>query len=263
MVDDIGRGTTAGIFRGRPRGKAVVKGGPKTAGRTVELLGGIWSWAARRGLVPPGQSPVKGIERSRGDARDRILNPNELAALGRAIRNAETTAPAAARALRLIALTGLRRQEATALEWSEIDHVGSCLRLQKSKTGKSIRPIGPPALALLRALPRAHERLVFPNRTAEAPSDFKKRFGEIFDAAGLSAGQARARSHDLRRTFASVAADLEYSDATIGELLGHARRGVTRKHYIRRPDTALIAAAEKVSATISGALDSVIGEVVI
>jgi len=73
----------------------------------------------------------------------------------------------------------------------------------------------------------------------------------LFDAAGL----AGVRSHDLRRTFASVAADQGYSDATIGELLGHARRGVTARHYIRRPDAALVAAADRVSALVVAALD--------
>jgi integrase len=72
----------------------------------------------------------------------------------------------------------------------------------------------------------------------------------LFDAAGLS----DARSHDLRRTFGSIAADEGYSDATIAELLGHARRGVTHRHYIRRPDAALIAAADRVSARIVAAL---------
>jgi len=59
-----------------------------------------------------------------------------------------------------------------------------------------------------------------------------------------------ARSHDLRRTFASVAADEGYGDATIGERLGHARRGVTARHYIRRPDAALIAAVDRVARRI-------------
>jgi integrase len=79
----------------------------------------------------------------------------------------------------------------------------------------------------------------------------KKRLGALFDAAGLH----DARGHDLRRTFASMAADEGYGDATIGELLGHARSGVTARHYIRRPYAALIAAADKVSARIAALLD--------
>ena len=72
-----------------------------------------------------------------------------------------------------------------------------------------------------------------------------------FEAAGL----AGVRSHEMRRTFASIAADQGYSDATIGELLGHSRRGVTARHYTRRPDAALVAAADSVSALIVAALD--------
>jgi integrase len=255
MVDDIGRGKTAGTFAGKPRGRAIVEGGAKTAGRAVELLGGIWTWAARRGHVPQGQNPARGVEKRRGEPRDRVLSLPELQELGKACGAGEAVLPTASAALRLIALTGLRRQEAAGLEWSEIDELGSCLRLRKSKTGKSVRPIGSAALALLRSLAREHETLVFPNRLGTAAADFKKRFRELFEVAGLGSGAARARAHDLRRTFASVAADLEYSDATIAELLGHARRGVTSRHYIRRPDAALVAAAEKVSAVITAALD--------
>jgi len=93
---------------------------------------------------------------------------------------------------------------------------------------------------------------VFPNRSASGRAELKACIAELFDAAGLK----DARWHDLRRTFGSVAADEGYGDATIGELLGHSRRGVTQRHYIRRPDAALIAAADRVSARIAAALDA-------
>lgn len=96
------------------------------------------------------------------------------------------------------------------------------------------------------------ERWVFPNATDTGSADLKKQIAFLFNSAGLN----DARSHDLRRTFASVAADEGYGDSTISELLGHARRGVTARHYIRRPDVALIAAADRVSTRIATALDS-------
>jgi hypothetical protein len=40
----------------------------------------------------------------------------------------------------------------------------------------------------------------------------------------------------------------------IAELLGHARLCVTQRHYICRPDAALVAAADRVSAHIASAL---------
>jgi integrase len=75
----------------------------------------------------------------------------------------------------------------------------------------------------------------------------KSTIAELFDDAGLS----DARAHDLRRTYTSTAANLGYSDSTIAELIGHSRRGVTHRHYIRRPDAALVEAANYVSAQIA------------
>jgi site-specific recombinase XerD len=249
MADAIAQGKTAGVFAGKPRGRAVVTGGAGTAARVVELLGGIYSWAEKRDLVP-GPSPTRGVETARGQAKDRVLNGDELRRLGRVLKESEGRLPLAVAALRLIALTGLRREEACALKWSEIDAAGSCLRLESSKTGRSTRPIGKPAHDVLHALPQLSHRWVFPNRGDNGSAELKGAIAELFDAAGLS----DARSHDLRRTFGSMAADEGYSDATISELLGHARRGVTHRHYIRRPDAALIAAADRVSARIAAAL---------
>ena len=58
----------------------------------------------------------------------------------------------------------------------------------------------------------------------------------------------------IEKAFGSIAADEGYGDATIAELLGHSRRGVTQRHYIRRPDAALVAAAERVSRRIAIAM---------
>ncbi len=272
MADAIAQRKTAGIFKGKPRGgaiaaadapqpsvtidpsvksrgRAVVTGGAGTAARVVELLGGIYSWAEKRELVT-GPNPAHGVETMRGEAKDRVLSGDELQALGKALDENEARLPMPVAAVRLIALTGLRREEACALRWGEIDFTASCLRLEATKTGRSTRPIAKAARDLLQSLPRLSDEWVFPNRTATGRAELKASIAELFDAAELK----DARSHDLRRTFGSVAADEGYSDATIGELLGHSRRGVTQRHYIRRPDAALIAAADRVSARIATAL---------
>ena len=248
MVDDIAAGKTAGVFKGKPRGRAVVSGGIGTAARVVELLCGIWSWAERRDLVS-GPSPTHGVERARSAAKDRVLSGNELRALGRVLDAAEAGQPRAVAAVRLIALTGLRRDEACTLRWGEVDPAGCCLRLEATKTGASTRPIGKAARDLLATLPREGEWL-FLNRSGTGPADLKAAIAGLFNSARLR----DARSHDLRRTFASIAADEGYSDATIAELLGHARRGVTARHYIRRPDAALVAAADRTAARIVAAM---------
>lgn len=250
MTDAIAQGKTAVEIRTKARGVARVTGGAGTATRVVELLGGIWSWAEKRDMVS-GASPTVGVERSKGDAKDRVLTGEELARLGNAMRAQAPARQAAVAALRLIALTGLRREEACGLRWDEVSFSESCLRLKDTKTGKSIRPIGRRALDLLSTLPRVNQ-FVFSGRSDDRSADLKKQLAALFDAAGLS----DARSHDLRRTFASAAADMDYGDATIGEMLGHAKRGVTARHYIRRPDAALVEAVTRVSDRIAAALDS-------
>jgi integrase len=152
MVDQITQGRTKGIHKGKKFGKAVVKGGGGTAARVASLLGGIYSWGEKRGLVA-GLNPVRGVETARYEPRDRVCSTAELRALGEVLAEQEATQPAATAALKLLALSGLRREEACGLKWSEIDESGHCLRLAATKTGKSVRPLGTPALALLKSLP--------------------------------------------------------------------------------------------------------------
>ena len=250
MADAIAEGRTATTIKTRARGVARVTGGAGTAKRIVGLLGGIWTWGTRRGLVSA-PIPARGLDLRADKAKDRVLSIGELASLGNAVRAHAERCPLACGALRLIALTALRRGEAYGLRWREIDLDGSCLRLTDTKTGRSTRPIGKAAIEHLRSLPRLHDEFVFPGQGGDKGADLKKHIAALFDAASLK----DARSHDLRRTFASIAADLGYSDATIGELLGHARRGVTSRHYIRRPDAALVEAATRAAQVIANALD--------
>ena len=57
-----------------------------------------------------------------------------------------------------------------------------------------------------------------------------------------------------RHTFASLAGDLGYSELTIAGLLGHSARGVTQGYV--HLDTALIAAADRISSELARLLDS-------
>jgi integrase len=113
-----------------------------------------------------------------------------------------------------------------------------------------MRPIGKAAFDLLDTVTKNKTAWLFPNQRGDGSADLKKAIAVLFDLAGLK----DARAHDLRRTFGSTAANEGYGDATIAELLGHARRGVTERHYIRRADAALIAAADCVSERINAAL---------
>ena len=257
MVDAIAAGKTARTIKTKSRGKAVVKGGAIAAARTAELFGGIWSWSSKRGLVD-GPNPAHGLETYRAAPKDRVLSPSELAALGTVLREQACVQPAAATAIRLLALTGLRREEACRLRWAEIDWHGGCLRLAETKTGKSVRPIGRAALHLLESLPDATSEWVFPNSATTGSADLKKAIAGLFDAAGL----ADARSHTLEKHMRAAQPTKATLDSTIGELLGHSRRGVLQRHYLRRSDPVLLAAADRVAERIAAMLDGKTGEIV-
>lgn len=255
MVDAIAVGRTAKPHD-KKRGGAQVRGGAPCAASCCGLLGGIWTWAELRELVR-GDNPAHGV-RTVGDvALDRVLTEDELARLGHAMtlfRPRSTNAPDA---LRLIALTGLRLTEASGLRWSEVDVEGRRLTLLDTKTGPSQRPLGSAAIALLASRERTEE-LVFPSpRTGEAfiPSP---SFRAIFALAEVA-----ATPRDLRRTYASAAAELGYADSTIGAMLGHARTGVTSKHYIRKMDPVLADAADATSTRVAAALDRVQAQIAI
>jgi integrase len=59
--------------------------------------------------------------------------------------------------------------------------------------------------------------------------------------------------HTLRHTFASVAAELGFSELTIAALLGHAARGVTQRYI--HIDEALMITSDKVAEEIADLLD--------
>jgi len=160
--------------------------------------------------------------------------------------------PAEVAVVHLVALTGWRRSEWSGVQWAEIDWGGHCVR-RDTKNGIWTRAVGAPVLEYLKLLERTKisRTWVFPNVKDTGPADVKKKIAKLFDAAGL----ADARSHDLRRTFSTSGDDEGYSEATIGMLIGDAPRGVVRKHYIHKPDDALIAAADRISKRILAALN--------
>jgi integrase len=66
-------------------------------------------------------------------------------------------------------------------------------------------------------------------------------------------------AHTLRHSFASLADDLDFTEATTGALLGHGKGTVTSR-YVHKLDAALIAAAERVATLIEDAMAGKIKE---
>jgi integrase len=253
-------GKTAVNIKTKLRGRAIVKGGPGTAARTMGLLGGILTYARERGYRP--DNPAAGVVRPAGGRRKVRLSVEQYRALGLALEAAEACGEPrqAVQAIRVLALTGCRRGEVEALRRTEVDAASSCLRLGNTKTGASVRPIGSVALELLRVSHNSATSYVFPS-----PRDDRKPYGGLptaWDRIVRGDGLAGLTPHGLRHAFAGMADDLGYSQPTIGALLGHAARGTT-EGYIYKPDPVLVAAADRISLAIWRAMTGEAGEVVV
>lgn len=248
FIRDVARGRTAKVEKTtKKRGKAIVEGGPGTAARTAGLLGGILSFAVSEGVIAA--NPARGAKRPADGRRDRRLTPAEYRALGKALdaTGEDAEIAQAVAGVRLLALTGCRLGEVVKLRLEEVDTAGRCLRLADSKEGASVRPIGRRAVEILTATPRRKGcPYVLPGARGDGP------FGGLPGAWRRIAAKAELQGvtpHTLRHSFASVAGDIGYSESTIAALLGHAAGSVTSR-YVHHLDEVLLAAADRVAATV-------------
>jgi integrase len=243
----VAEGETAARIKTGRHGLARVSGGQGTATRTVGLLGAIFAYAVRHRLRPA--NPVHGVERFADGRRERRLSDEEYAALGEALRKAEAARmwPPAIAAARFLALTGWRTGEATGLREAEIEAARRTATLVDNsktgrtvKTGRSVRPLSRAACDVLRSLPRMSGELVFPATRggAETVLHLKKFWPRIAKLGGLPAD---VTPHVLRHSFASLAADLGYSESTIAAMVGH-KGQTTTSRYVHSADAVLLAA---------------------
>jgi integrase len=207
VLKDIMAGKTrVSVKTKKLRGKAIVRGGSGTATRTVGLLGGILSYAVEAGIIE--SNPAYGIRKPKDNARKRRLSEAEYRTLGQMLQEAAKQEKYAmiADIIRQIALTGCRRSEMIALKWTEVDAEASCLRLEDSKEGESIRAIGLPVVEFLeRRRTSDVGTYVFPGQGEDnAFGSFPNHWKKIFKDSPLS----DVTPHVLRHSFASIANDL-------------------------------------------------------
>jgi integrase len=254
MKDIMAGKTATSVKTGKLRGKALVRGGTGTATRTIGLLGGIMTYACEAGIIDA--NPVHGIRKPKDNVRERRLSEAEYRMLGSILRGVEANGQyaIAVEIIRLLALTGCRRSELIKLRWNEVDTEGSCLRLEDSKEGKSIRPVGLPVIEGLQLRREtAYGAHVFPGQGEDnAFGAFANHWAKIIGNTSL----ADVTPHVLRHSFASIANDLGFTEITIAALLGHAKGSVTSK-YVHALDATLVMAADTIAGYIQGLLDGV------
>lgn len=246
FLRDVTAGKTAvDVKTGNKRGRAIVEGGAGTASRTTGLLGGIFSYAISQGVIQ--NNPVQGVKRPADNKRERRLDAEEYRAFGKALADAEMEGELsqAIAGIWLLALTGCRLGEIQKLKWSEVDIESETLRLDDSKSGKSVRPLARRAITVLNGIERLDGN-PFVLTGPRSKSTFYGGLDNAMDRITTRAKLEGVTAHTLRHSFASVGGDLNFSESTIGAIVGHSGHTITSR-YIHRLDSVLIAAANTIA----------------
>ncbi|MFO1086517.1 MAG: tyrosine-type recombinase/integrase [Reyranellaceae bacterium] len=250
---DVTQGKTKADVRTGKRGRAIVEGGPGTAARTTAVLSAMLQWAADQGYRS--DNPAKGVRLNKLRKRERFLSADELAQLGEAFQVAEAQGinRQGLSIIRLLLLTGARRNEIETLQWDHIHRDRGVARLPDSKTDAKSVPLGAPALSVLSAITRKEGvAWVFPAERGEGHfSGLSKIWRQVAKLAGLSG----VRLHDLRHGFASAAVANGVSLYLVGKVLGHTRAETTARYAHLNIDP-VRAVADQTARHLADALDA-------
>ena len=191
-------------------GEIETSSGSASRNRARSALSSFFAWCVSEGLLDT--NPVAGTAKAdEGGSRERVLTPDELRRLWRGLG----TDPFS-EIVRLLLLTGQRRNEIGKLTWAEVDLGRKQIVLPPDRTKNNREhclPLSAQALAILSQQPRRNA------------TDFV--FGGFNDwhratqRLGQHVGIAGWRLHDLRRTAATQMAELGVQPHIIEAVLNH------------------------------------------
>jgi len=234
--------------------------GPVAADRARSALSSFFTWAVKEGLTennPVIATTPPAVPR----ARERTLPDHELVEVWNACRD-----DAYGRIVRLLILTGQRREEVGGILWPEVDQKKALWSLPPHRT-KNHRahdvPLSDRALDIIAGVPQRTDRDLLFGEGEGAFSGWSRAKASldrrIQEARGKAAGSKKPnampawRLHDLRRTFATRLADLGVGPHVIEAILNHvsgAKAGVAgtynRSVYAAERRTALTLWAEHI-----------------
>ena len=205
-----------------------------------------WEWR------PQHTNPVRGVERAREEARDRVLDSGELAALAAALDQLEEKHPASVATIRVAALTGLRISEVCSIRWEHVDFESGRVTLPETKTGRRVHHLPEAALAIMRSRPPINRNdYVF---AVDARGSLSYRTVRThFAVAARLAGLEDVRLHDLRRTVMTNAAAAGVGAHVLRDLLGHKTTAMADR-YVRAIGSPVADARRAIGAAMAAAM---------
>jgi integrase len=225
-----------------------------TAALARDTLQAFFVWAMQSGYLE--HNPVIGTRRpKRSTGRSRVLTDTDLAAVWQAAGD-----DGYGRILRLLILTGARRQEIGGLRWLELDAELGIWTLppKRAKNGRTlVLPLPPLAWTILNSVSRS----TTPDHLFGSRGAGFTGWGRAKAAldARLGASVAPFKLHDLRRTVATRMADIGIQPHVIEAILNHQsghKGGVAgvynRSSYHREVTAALAVWADHIRSLTDG-----------
>lgn len=232
--------------------------GNAIASRTAAYGRACYAWAIKHQLVKANPFAAVPLNDFKTSARDRVLTDDEFVAIWRAV--ASTDAKVFGSIVRLLILTGQRREEVAGIAWPEIsaDRRTWTIPANRTKNGKPhLVPLSAAARDVLPEEPDAEHEcdLVFPGQRGTPFAGWSKCKAQLDKASGVTGW----RIHDLRRTLATglqrLGVRLEVTEAVLNHVSG-SRAGIVgiyqRHEWAAEKQAALDAWAEHVMALVRG-----------
>ena len=219
---------------------------PGNANRALGILRQILNFAVARGYIE--RNPVRGIRPNRRPRLTRFLSREEIGRLHRALDEQAGQGERfrqQADIIRLLLLTGCRRNEILTLRWSAVED--GKLVFGDSKTGPRQVPLNTQARSILGRQQIGGSPFVFPS-----PNDSSRPRGpelRVWYRVRREAGIEDVRLHDLRHTHASHAVMNGVPVPVVSRLLGHSNVRTTLR-YAHLENREIEAAAERVGQSI-------------
>ena len=223
-IDEIGRRDVLEVID-----RVTDRGSPVMARQLHVVLHRLFRWSVGRGIIEA--NPLTDLDLPENNPpRKRFLTDAELALVMRAA--GELGGYGAV--VKLLALTGCRRQEIADLTWDEIDGAGIRLDGNRRKNAEPLTvKLSAPARAIIEALPRSSDRVFSGSRRAAL--GHWARLKEQLDAkvAELNNGPLpHWNLHDLRRTLAVGLQKLGIGLQVVERVLGHGSRAGSRSGVV-------------------------------
>jgi integrase len=227
---------------------------PRRANYTVATFRALMTFAEDCGLRPVHSNPARKIKMFRESARERFLSETEIGKAADAIDQAERAGkigPHAAAGLRLALFSGARSGEITAAQWKHVNFGRRIIRLPDSKTNtpRTVH-LSDAAVEVLKTLPRVGPYVI----AGAVPGQPFRNLSRSWMVARAFGGLDDVRLHDLRHSFASLAADRGVSLVLIGKLLGHKVAATTQRYAHLARDT-VATVNDEIAAAMAAAIE--------